>query len=349
MRIAVLALFLGSLANAADPVLLASRRGGAIEAYQPDTLDTIARIQTGAMTESVASNADGSRLYIRQPRAEEPHGCCGLFALDTASMKMSLLVWPSGVPTITPSKVYTQRGNVGIEVIDALNLARLPTLKAPSTYQLEPSPDGRWVFGAGFGPYTRSLDIFDTASGALVNHLPVEGAITLHGAFLGNQYYLLSNDSSVTARVWAVNPGQSALGQPKLVSFAGAGAGCNDIFYSMSAAGSRLVIFDVFGGKGDREGCPGAGGFFSLDPVTGASSNRLAAAAHCREIVSNNAGSSLYCLNVEDPGWRQVSLVKLDSSTGAVLAQKELPPDVWNLTTGAIPHSLAGRLDLAVQ
>ena len=90
MRPFLLAIALCAPSLAADPVLLASRRGGTIDAISPETLETVARIQMPGMPESVAADVNGQWLFIAHHDRDKP--CCGLFALDLQSMQMSLLV-----------------------------------------------------------------------------------------------------------------------------------------------------------------------------------------------------------------------------------------------------------------
>lgn len=82
--------FLASTASAAvgEPVLLASSRGGWLEAVSLDTLETVSRVRVPPFTESVASDPFGQRLFVAAP-ARLGAGCCALFALDARSMQMS--------------------------------------------------------------------------------------------------------------------------------------------------------------------------------------------------------------------------------------------------------------------
>ena len=88
--VALSALALAASAGAGDSVLLASRRGGWIEAIDPKTLETVSRIRAPEMSESVASDASGQRLFVAAPR-NPGKGCCALFALEPQSMQLSFL------------------------------------------------------------------------------------------------------------------------------------------------------------------------------------------------------------------------------------------------------------------
>jgi hypothetical protein len=50
-------------AGASDSVLLASSRAGWLEAMSLDNLSTVARLRVPGMTETVASNETGRRLF----------------------------------------------------------------------------------------------------------------------------------------------------------------------------------------------------------------------------------------------------------------------------------------------
>src|SRR5215475_9974798 len=125
---------------------------------------------------SVVSSPDGLNLFFEQPAPPDVNGCCALFALDLVTHKLCKLISPSslGAPTPDGRWVFTQRGNIGIEVFDAKTLTRLPKIDAPGLYQLLPSPDSRWLFGVtysqrGQGP---ALDIIDLENKILVRRLP---------------------------------------------------------------------------------------------------------------------------------------------------------------------------------
>ena len=66
--VALSALALAASVGAADSGLLASRRGGWIEAIDPKTLETVSRIRVPEMSESVASDTSGQRLFVAAPR-----------------------------------------------------------------------------------------------------------------------------------------------------------------------------------------------------------------------------------------------------------------------------------------
>lgn len=331
MRLIPLAVAVSALANAvaADPVLWASRRGGWIEAFNLETLETVSRIRVPAMTESVASDPSGERLFVAAPR-NPGDGCCALYALDPKSLQVSFLVYPALSATVTAGRLFTQRGNVGIEVFDPQNLSRLPTVKAPSLYRLRASPDGGLLFGITNFPQ-HSLDLFDAVRGVMIATVPVNGA---SGAWLGQQYFLFTVQGG-QAKLGPVNSANGQPGRAMSLSWPDALPDCQPSPYDMIASGSRLAIYGQFGGKGD-DLCARPGGFVLADPTTGAVTERFAANLHFRQLVASSDGRYLYGLDVGSPAWARVRIVKIDAGSGQVIRERILDPDVWYLSAGVL-------------
>jgi hypothetical protein len=347
VRLVLLAIAISALASAAtaaagDSVLLASRRGGWVEAIDLETLETVSRVRVPAMTESVASDPSGQRLLIAAPGGPGK-GCCALFALDPRSLQLSFLVEPAQFATVTAGRLFTQRGNVGIEVFDPRNLSRLPTVKVPGMYRLRASPDGRLLFGIKTWPQP-SLDVFDALQGSLIASRTVPSASNLAGAWLGQQYILFAVQSG-QASLWPFSPGHGDLVQGASPALSGSFPDCPSTPYDVVAAGDRLVIYGQFGLKSDGA-CAVPGGFVVADPNTGAVTDRFAANLNFRQMVAGSDGRYLYGLDVDSPAWRQVRIVKIDAVTGQIVAEKNMDPDVWYLTTGSLPREMQGRLDL---
>ena len=345
---AVVFSFLAAAAEADETVLLASRRGGWIEAFHLNNFETAARIRVKGALEEVETSVGGDWMFLRIPHPQAADVCCGLFALNTQKLRMVAILWPALRPAIVGAKVFIQRGDSGVEVFDARSLVHLPTLVTLGTgvYQLAPSPDGRWLFGASQFP-TPGLDIFDVARGLMTRHIPVEDAAIVRGAWVGSQYYLVAMDNPGSARIWAVDSQDRGLGKSRTISFGGAAPCQPPDYYEAAAVGDRLAIYPEFGMKGDpRDACAGPGGYFVADPATGEASRRMAPGLHLASLTAGSDGKSLYGLDVADPQWRDVRLVKLDVSSGEILARKTLPADVWHLTLGNIPAGWEGRLDL---
>jgi hypothetical protein len=345
-RLVLATLVLAATASSAAtiPVLLASRRAGYIEAIDMETLETISRIREPGMVESVASDPRGDRLFIALPNKATPRICCALFALDLLSLRMTFMAEPAMRAVVTADRLFAQRGNVGIEVFDSHNLSRLPTIKAPGVYNLQPSPDGRWLFGAN-NFQNPSLDLFDVVQGAMVRHRSLGKDQSIQGAWVGQQYYLFSSDGE-HRRLWPVSFDTEELPPALPVLLPSAPLGCERASEMVIGAPDRLILFWQFDGKLDgRRDCAGVlGGYAFLDPQTGAMTSRFAPTLHFRQMAASPDGRYLYGLDVGDAAWKQVRIVKLDARTGETIVAKSLDDDVWFMTTGVIPSELKGRL-----
>jgi hypothetical protein len=334
LAFAVLAGISAASAVAADPVLLASRRAGWVEAISFETLETVSRIRVPDMTESVASDLPGQRLFLAAPMRQST-SCCALYTLDPRSLQLSFLVEPAQTATITSSGIFTQRGNVGIEVFDVESLERHPVIKAPGVYRLRPSPDGRLLFGITNFPQP-ALDLFDAVLGVQLASQSLPAASHAAGAWLDRQFFLFLLQSGQAVLRPVSDGGQ--IGQAMQLAVSGSLPDCQEAPYNMIAAGGKLVIYPQFGGKADSN-CQAPGGFLIADPATGAVMERFGS-GRFRQMVASPDGRYLYGLEVGSPAWRQVRIVQIDAASGRVAAQKSLAPDVWYLTTGRIPPEM---------
>jgi hypothetical protein len=333
--------------SASQPVLLASRRGGVVEAFSKKTLETVARIRLPGMVESVVSDESGQRLFLALPLKENPHGCCALFALDLWSLDLHFLIEPALGATITQNKVLIQRGNVGVDVFDSSTLIRLPTLEAPERLRMQSSGDGRWLFGTA----SASVSLFDLRQNRLVWHRTFEQDTNLLGVWAGQRYYLMSANRSA-GWLWSVNPDRPVLMDPVPVTITDSFVPeCKPLLQNILAVGERLVVYESFGHKLDRRrACPGVpGGFVVVNPKTGAVSNRLATTEHFAQMLTDEDNRYLYGLDVGDLRWKRVRIIKLDSNSGTATAIKDLDDDVWFLNSGAIARVLDGHLDLVAR
>jgi len=340
--LAVVLPLLAAAAMAADPVLLASRRGGWMEAFRLDNLETVARIHMPERVEGVEAFPDGQWLFVRAPHPQAPEVCCALFALDTRRLRAFAILWPGIRPVLANGRLFTQRGDDGIDVFDARSLAHLPVLRAPGVYQLAASPDGRWLIGATQFPPSR-LDIFDLSQLKLVRQIPAEGQ-PLRGVWLGSQYYLFAPGLPGAARVWQVDPQAAGLPQPRLVRLADSAA-CPEPDYQVLAAGDRLAVYSPLSPRPDRIECM-AGGYILADPTTAEASKRLAPDLHFFSLIASPDGKILYGIGTRDGKPGAAQLVKLDARSGQTLTARALPSDAWYLTLASIPDEWQGRMDL---
>lgn len=327
--------FTAIAAYGAEPVLLASSSSGWIDAYRLDTLEPVARLRVKPMLEGVAADAAGERMFLRFPHPQAPEVCCALAALDERSLRLLIIQWPAMGTTLAGNRVFTQRADSGIEVLDARTLVHLRSMQAPGVYELAPSPDGRWLFGTMLAPMA-GLDVFDLARGMMVRHMGVEGAQWLRGVWTGSQFALLAPGVEGALRLWMLGEDAERLGQPRIL--AAAGAKCADAEYDIATAGSRLAVYS---------GVSECSGYWLTDPASNAAPTRLAAGLHLSRLIGSSDGKWLYGVEMPDPPAREPRLVKLDAASGDVRTSRTLTPDSWQLTLGGIPAEWLGRMDLA--
>lgn len=318
-------------------VLLVARRSGVVEAVDPATLKTIGAIRTGAMTDWVSSRPDGRTLLVALPSSRESQNCCGLYSLDLESAKMYLLIFPAmrAVLSTDGLGLFTQRGNVGIDTVNLLTLARGRVIgPLGKSYLLQPSPYRRWLFGITYQP-SPSLDIFDLKTNTLPRSLAIPGNPKLNGAWVGNTYYLLGYGKG-KGTLWSVTPATEKLADAKPVNLRELGGDCRLpgskakeplMLQPPVSAGGRLYVYEGFGYKLDRRDCanPPSGGLYVIDPSSGAVVGRLAASLYFLRIVANCDGTELYGIEV---GPRLVKdaprLIRLDARTEKILASREM-------------------------
>lgn len=333
-------------------VLLASHRAGRIEVFDPTTLTRIGSIGALPLADRLSSSPDGEILYIRAGLAPDFRGCCALYALNLETRRMTRLVTPTDGATVSPDGDYvlTQRGNVGIEVYDGRTFDREPPVPrsvAPGVYDLSFSPDGQLVFGTTNWRQP-SLDIFEFASRELARRYPISGDVALLGAWLRSDFYLYAYHGA-QGQLWKVNPQDETLGVPLNIRFPDAAPNCPIHDESLLGAGNRILLYEAFGGKGDRRlKCHTvSGGFFSVNTETGSVGRRLAGGVHFASLVPHPSGKELYGIDVRNLRWDSVRLLRIDAETGAVLTEKELMPDVWFIDLVEIPTTLVphGQLE----
>jgi hypothetical protein len=336
------AVLLSTLSGAgADAVLLSTRRDGWLEAFRLDNLETAARVRIKERAEGVASAPDGQRFFVRVPHPQAPDVCCALYVLDARSLRAFAIVWPGFQPAIANGKLFTQRGDEGIDVFDVRSLMHLPTIVAPGVYGLAPSPNGHWLFGTRQFP-TPALDIFDLDHLKMVRSIPVEHGQSLRGGCSAPKYYLAAPAGAGAGQLWPVSPDAESLGRPKLVKLGS--AACAEPEYDVFASGDRIAIFSASGLMLNHGDCLG-GGYLLVDPASGAVSSRLAPSLHFIRLIAGPEGKTLYGM-VNDPGKSGVRLVELDAASGHTVASRILPEDVWTLSLGTIPAEWRGHVDL---
>ena len=327
--------------------ILATQRNRRLHVFDANTLQPLGDFRVNNNAHSVMASPDGLKLFIQQPAPPDVNNCCALFSLDLITHKLCKLVFPSslGVPSPDGRLLFTQRGNVGIEVFDAKTLARLPTIRAPGLYQLLPSPDGQWLFGTTYsqGGQGPSLDIFDIEKQILVRRLPIPRGLLPQGAWLGDQFYLYAHDGN-QGNLWKVASETAKLDAPVKITFPDLSIEKEPIHQGVIAGGKHLFIYEGFGGKIDRRrGSDRAipGGIFSVEPSGGKITGHFARAVQFARVLASADGQWLYGIDSGPADWRgPIQLLKLDALSGEVVTERALEPDVWFITLAKLPKSV---------
>jgi hypothetical protein len=333
-------------------VVVAVARTGHIETFDA-ALQHMATVEVGQQVESVSASPDGHRLYIAQEDSKASGTCCSLFSLDLQTKRMCLLTAPAmfGAPSPDGRFLFTQ-GKKGVDVFDASTLSPLPTMKAAGQFNLQPSPDGRWLYGIA-NSAKPSLTIFDMESRSSVRRLSIPAGPAT-GAWSGDRFYVFSYSFDAVpdgipnkGRLWTVRPEAPAIGQAipiDLLDFHGA---CNQpVLLMLAGSADRLFLAEAFGFKVDRRlACPDAaiGGVYVIHPFTGRA-RRIAPTVQVKRMAVSPDGRDLYVIQSSGPSpLSNVRLLHIDTMTGRVVQSIALDSGDWNLTLARIPSALIAR------
>jgi hypothetical protein len=297
-------------------------------------------------TESVSASPDGRTLYVAQESEATAGGCCGLFSLDLATRQMCFLMAPAlySAPSQDGRFLFTQQGNEGVEVFDAKLLTRLPSIKAPGAYSLHPSPDGRWLLGVTNSP-APSVDVFDVGRGVLARRIAIPSGPAM-GAWAGDRFYVYSHDES-GGKLWRVNPESTELPAAKSVHLPDLHGDCTQgVLLMMAGSQNRLFIAEAFGFKLDRRrACAqeARGGIYVIDASSGGVADYINEAVYVNRMAAARDGHELFVMDSSGPDEDGIRLLRIDSTSGRVLASRESQPGVWNLALANIPAALIPR------
>ena len=326
-------------------VVLAAARTGRIDFFDA-ALDPITGIGVNQLVESVTASPDGRRLYVAQESHKASGDCCGLFSLDLETRRMCFLAAPAlfGSPSLDGRFLFTQ-GKGGVDVFDAGTLSPLSTMKAPGAYNLQPSPDGRWLFGVTNTP-SPSLDIFDMHSRALARRLPLPNGPVM-GAWAGDRFYAFSYGARGTGQLWSVNPDYPELPQANSITLPDLHGACNEpVLLMLAGAPDRLFLAEAFGFKVDRRlACPDAArdGIYAIRPSTGRVVH-IAPLVRVNRMAVSPDGRDLYVIHSGGPSpLSHARLLQIDTRTSSVLHNVALDTGEWNLSLAHIPAGLLVR------
>jgi hypothetical protein len=326
-------------------VLLAANRLGNVEVFDPVTLESLGSIRILPQINGVASDGKGLLLLL-EGIAPDFQGCCALYAMDIKTLRMTKLIEPASNIIISPDghHVLTQRGAVGVESFSLKTLeqeAGIARSTAPGVYTLRFSPDGGLLFGVSNFP-TPTLDIFDFAERKLVQRFSAPQGFTVLGTWIGDEYYLYAHREG-RGRLWRIKTDAPALEDPVEVNFPDAAPECKMRSQEVLGTGNQLFLYERFGAKIDRRnGCATSipGGLLLVDPQSGEILARLAPGFHFASLISSADSKELYGVDVRDTNWTSVGLVRLNATTGEVLARRTLSQGVWVIDVATIPSEL---------
>ncbi|HEX8800207.1 MAG TPA: hypothetical protein VF772_16440 [Terriglobales bacterium] len=327
------------------PVLLAAHRVGRVELLDVDTLQPVGSLRVLPLADR-AIIASKEIILLREGLPPNFRGCCALYALDLKTRNLTKLLEPVLGITVSPDgqHVVTQRGNIGIEIFDVHTLHREPSIPrsiAPGMYGLSFSPDGHLLFGTSNFP-SPAVDVLDFNERKLVRRLTLPEGFAIHGTWVGDDYYVYGYRKA-TGELWRVKTDGSELGTPVKVNLPFVAPECELHDQGILGDLGRLLVFELFGGKGDRRGgCSKdiPGGVFLVNPQSGRQIAHIAPELHFAQLISRKDGAELYGIDLASPDWTSIALVRLNATTGQILVRQNLPNDVWFIDLASIPEEL---------
>ncbi len=326
----IAAALLGSVAlqaQDANRYILATRRSGAIEIMDPESLATIGRIHFDLPSKSVGLNgisasADGTTLYVEGPIPNGPNqsvgsgGCCVLYSIDLATLQTRQVAGIGG--TASRARFVTSDG---------------------ITYPVAP------LSGSEARAPSGAVDLYDPTQGKFVRYLAPSGlgqgwwrnGIRVNDRFV---FYAAEDDGSA-ARLWSISSDGTHVSVP-VESFADVPGCSSSAETGLAGATNNLFLYEMFGWIGDRrDQCKGVpGGAWIVDPSTGKLLVHVAPNLYFHELVANRDAGELYGISVSDPNWRSgVELVRIDARDGSILRSRVLESDFWSISFGSL-HSI---------
>ena len=304
--LAVSFLCLGPNAWCSETYLVIESGKGIIEFLDPVTLKTHSSIRvdvspTGTGLNGVFADPNGRSIYVEGPIGKED-GCCWLYSINLGTLQAKVVadVWGSG----SRSRFIA----TGPGLLQSVPAAAATANTQGEGRHWQSSRDGRWWFGVKDGV---SVDLYDVAQGKTTRSLAVPAAADSpsneswpwQGVWLGKGFYLYVREGAA-ARLWSLSPESTTLGEGTAIPEVGQVPGCSSpAIMDVTAAGDRLFVNEVFGGKIDRRtNCDDVpGGVWSIDTTTGRLNGPLAAELHFWLLLPNADGSELYGITSAGP------------------------------------------------
>ena len=98
-----------------------------------------------------------------------------------------------------------------------------------------------------------SVDVLDFNERKLVRRFTLPEGFAIHGTWVDDDYYVYGYRKA-TGELWRVKTDGSDLGTPVKVNLPYVAPECELHDQGILADGGRLLVFELFGGKGDRRG-----------------------------------------------------------------------------------------------
>jgi WD40 repeat protein len=348
MRALLTLLLLAAVASAADshPVVLAVAREGRIEAYEPYSLQSLGSIGVNHGVESISVSPEGRTLYVAQESQRGASDCCGLYSLNLETH--NLCRFGSGMfaaPSPDGRILFAQQGSDNVRAYDAATLSPVAVMQAAGAYNLQPSPDGRWLLAITNSP-APSLHVFDVENQRLVRKIAIpSGPAT--GAWSGDRFYIFTYSAPGIGQLWTVKSDDTKLAAPKQIRLPDLHGACNEpVLLMLAGAPDRLFLAEAYGFKMDRRhACPDAapGGIHVIDPSSGHVA-RIAPSVYVNRMIVSPDGRDLYVLQSGGRADAEpVRLLHIDARTGRTMANIALAAGEWSLALAHVPYPLIPR------
>jgi hypothetical protein len=331
-------------AQDANRYILATRRSGAIEIIDPESLATLGRIHFDLPSSSsglngVSASADGTMLYVEGPIPNEPQfkdfvgGCCVLYSIDLATLQTRQV---ADIPGTASRAAFVTSDGITYQAAALGGAAEIKEMVRWNDMHV--SPNGGPIFGVTHFP-GGALDIYDRAQGKILHYLVPSDLGKRwwpNGLWMDDRFlFYAAKDDGSDARLWSVSPGATELGEGVPVQPFAKVSGCSSyVEAGLAAASGNLFLYETFGWKLDRRNyCSGVpGGVWLLDPSSGSLLAHVATEFYFSELVTDRENGELYGISLRDPTWgRGIELVRMDARDGTILQSRVLESDYWRI------------------
>lgn len=321
-----------TMAQGSKDVILVAGGTHLVEVIDSDSLETYGRIHFQFPIGSVGINgvglsADGTTVYVEGPISSAPNTCCHLYATDVATLQTGVAASIPGSPSrdsfVISEGVVHRRTSLPATALSA----------GMRNSRLHLSADGRWLYGVRNGGGA-ALTVFDVAEERVAREfaLPDAGGNSFQsGTWAGDRFYLFAAREDGLGRLWIMLPETTQLGEGINVEF-GRISGCREpASKTLTAAGGRLFMYEVFGFKGDRRNCNAAvpRGAWMVDPASGRLLNHVAGDVALSALMGDRTKPVLY-------GLGSGNLLRIDAVSGAVLKARGVDSGFLRMAVGAM-------------